>query len=268
MSHRNHRFNRTLALASALPLLSLIATTAWADGQNPHAANCSPDSVRSGTICVDRYEASVWRIPASSRKLIDKVREGNVSTHDLEQGGATQFGVNSPDLAPGCDVSANGCKDFYAVSVTGVYPAQYVNWFQAAATCRNAGKRLLTNAEWQVAALGTPDPGFSDDRVATCNTFTQAPSKTGARAQCKSDVGAYDMVGNQWEWTAEWTSNTQTQGCASLLGTDDFMQLCPNPVAYTRGGGTSNASGAGVFALWAGPQLTDHSGFRCGGNLR
>src|SRR5262249_14521760 len=39
----------------------------------------------------------------------------------------------------------------------GVTPSRFLNWFQATAAARNAGKRLPTNAEWQAAPLGTPD---------------------------------------------------------------------------------------------------------------
>jgi hypothetical protein len=37
--------------------------------------DCPPDSTRVGTICVDTYEASVWRISFDSR-LIDELRQG------------------------------------------------------------------------------------------------------------------------------------------------------------------------------------------------
>ena len=40
------------------------------------AAQCPADSVQSGTVCLDKYEASVWRVPASQRTLISKIQKG------------------------------------------------------------------------------------------------------------------------------------------------------------------------------------------------
>src|SRR5712691_647669 len=53
----------------------------------------------------------------------------------------------------------------------------------------NARKRLLTNAEWRVGALGTPDPGAAGDGVTTCNTAAAGLMPTGSARNCVSDVG-------------------------------------------------------------------------------
>src|SRR5947207_5932263 len=36
----------------------------------------------------------------------------------------------------GCPVTANGCVDFYAVSIAGVTPSRFINWFQAVTAAR------------------------------------------------------------------------------------------------------------------------------------
>jgi len=41
---------------------ALLAGTAWAQGTKP-LKTCPLDSVVSGTVCMDKYEASVWRVP-------------------------------------------------------------------------------------------------------------------------------------------------------------------------------------------------------------
>jgi formylglycine-generating enzyme required for sulfatase activity len=44
-----------------------------------------------------------------------------------------------------------------------------------------------------------------------CNTTTNAVSMTGARSNCVSDVGAFDMVGNVWEWVADALPRSQEE---------------------------------------------------------
>src|SRR5712691_13076497 len=82
--------------------------------------------------------------------------------------GAIQHGATGDDYGSGCPPTGNGCVNFYAVSIPGVTPSGFITWFEAAAAARNSGKRLPTNAEWQAAALGTPDPG-TDNGTTDCN---------------------------------------------------------------------------------------------------
>ena len=156
-------------------------------------------------------EASVWSIDPAREKLIRKVQRGTATLPTLINNGATQYGAESDnyDLASCLDTGA-GCTDVYAVSIPGVTPSRFITWFQAAAACRNASKRLLTNAEWQTAALGTPDPGTAGDGVTTCNTTAAQPVATGSGGACRSDAGVFDMVGNVWE------SGSRT-GCKEIV---------------------------------------------------
>ena len=77
---------QTSTLRAAFFLAFLAPTTLF-------AASCPPDSVKVGTTCVDRYEASVWRIPTDSPYLFRKIRKGTVTLADLTAGGATQLGA-------------------------------------------------------------------------------------------------------------------------------------------------------------------------------
>jgi hypothetical protein len=239
-------------------------------------AVCPDDSVASGTACIDKYEASVWHVPRHQQGLIEKIKKGTVRLADLVAAGAVQLGLASGDLAAsGCPATGNGCVEVFAVSIPGVEPARFMNWFQAAAAARNSLKRLPTNQEWQVAALGTPDPGTADDSSTTCatNSFLSA---TGSRSGCVSDVGAFDMVGNLQEYVAEWVPRSPA-GCSLIPNnnwgafSDDFACLVGAattgpPGAIIRGGSFISGAYAGVFAVVAGagpeePGLT--WGFRC-----
>jgi hypothetical protein len=238
------------------------------------AAQCPPDSVEVGRLCVDKYEVSVWE--TTDAETIKKMQEGKIKSANDLAGVATQRGDDSDDYdAAGCPDTGNGCTHVYAVSIPGVIPSRFISWFQAAAACRNAGKRLLTSAEWQMAALGTLDPGLGGDGVTTCNTNTAGAVATGSAGNCISDVGAFDMVGNVWEWVADWVP--QSTACPGWGGfSDDDMCLAgasttSGPGALIRGGPFDNGTSAGVFALHATdtPSLTnpatalDTQGFRC-----
>src|SRR5262245_19238100 len=81
------------------------------------AAKCPPDSVQVGRVCVDKYEASVWQIPAASRSLVKKVQAGKVASA-AALSGATQLGVSGDDYGAGCaDDAGSTCPDLYAVSI-------------------------------------------------------------------------------------------------------------------------------------------------------
>ncbi len=248
-----------------LPVVAVVIALAAAAQAR---AVCLPDAVASGPTCVDRYEASVWS--TKNPKLIRKIQAGAVTLTDLMAAGAVQHGVSSDDYGIGCPDDGQGCLSFYAVSIAGVPPSRFLTWFQAAAAARNSGKRLPTNAEWQVAALGTPDS-------APCVVSTGGTVPTGTPG-CTSDVGAFDMVGNVDEWTADWVPLSTDAPGWSFSFSDDFMGLAGasvtgesvsgtfGPGAIIRGGDFSNGAGAGVFAVLGGNtplDANDGSGFRC-----
>jgi formylglycine-generating enzyme required for sulfatase activity len=253
----------------------LLAGTAWAQGAKP-LKKCPADAVVSGTVCMDTYEASVWRVPnptTTNKSLVSKIQQGKATAADLAKGGATQLGVSSADYAP-CAASGQNCTDdIYAVSLPGVLPSANVTWLQAQAACENARKRLPSNAEWQAAVAGTPDPG-PDNGTTDCNTSSvRVAVATGTRSSCKSARGAFDMVGNLNEWVADWVP--RSTGCgtwsAAVSPTGDFQCLAGaattgEPGALLRGGYFGGGTGAGPLTVIGivEPSLAAGSvGFRC-----
>jgi hypothetical protein len=238
-------------------VLMMLAGTAHAQGVKP-LAKCAPDAAVAGTVCMDKYEASVWRVPdprGANKGLVKKIRNGKVKVTDLAQGGATQLGVAADNYAPCIDSGQNCANDVFAVSLAGVPPSAFVTWFQAQEACANAGKRLPTSAEWQVGANGTPDTGASDNGTTDCNTFsTFAVAATGSRSGCVSARGVFDGPGNLTEWVVDWVP--RSTGCPNWGGfSDDAMCISGasttafGPGAMLRGGDYNLGAPAGPLAV-------------------
>lgn len=242
--------------------------------------SCPPDAVLAGTTCIDTYEASAWRVPdptTANQGLVAKIRTGEAAAADLLAGGATELGVGeaTDDYAPCADSGQNCTDDVYAVSLPSVTPSANVTWFQAQAACKNSRKRLPSNAEWQAAVVGTPDPG-PDDGTTDCNTGTvDALVPTGSRSSCVSADGAFDMVGNLFEWVADWVPPSPI-GCAGTWSagvspTGDLQCLAGaantgEPAALLRGGSFANSGPlAGPLAIDVFEPSSSNGafGFRC-----
>ncbi len=226
------------------------------------------EMVKVGAIWVDRYEASVWSDAACSETQYG----GDADNWDEV---AESFPRNGSFTAP-----------LYACSIHGVMPTRWVTWFQAQSACVAAGKRLLTNSEWQAAVGATYDPSASSVDPGPCLTASGEPRATGRAGDsprgltsCISHWGAEDMVGNLAEWTSDWWG----QGLDSADGTqplefggDGFSNVDDAeeqggagrhfPAAALRGGDHLLGEQSGPLAIVLTPAPSAYAsttGFRC-----
>ncbi len=205
--------------------------------------------VQVGDFCVDKYEASVWSAPT----------------------GGTEYGTasaNYPCSSDGHDCGPGTGKTIYARSVSGVTPSAYITWLQADLACANEGKHLITNAEWQAAAAGTP--------AGSCNTSGTGPTTTGAGGACVSAFGAENMIGSLWELVSDWGLYTPNTGAGAWGDGEMAAGSVQAPLAMTARGGSYNTtpissatSGPLSFFMGQIPTFSDATlGFRCGMQLR
>ena len=95
-------------------------------------------------------------------------------------------------------------------------PVAFVNWHEADAWCRWANRRLPSEAEWEVAALGEANGGrlakvkrrwpwgeaSPGAERANLDLIIDQPVDVAACTAGDSAFGCRQMIGNIWEWTA------------------------------------------------------------------
>lgn len=86
------------------------------------------------------------------------------------------------------------------------HPVVGVTWYGAQAYCKWIGKRLPTEAEWEIAARGGFEeavyPSGDDIEKSQANFFNS--DTTAVMSYPPNAYGLYDMAGNVYEWCQDW----------------------------------------------------------------
>jgi formylglycine-generating enzyme required for sulfatase activity len=162
-----------------------------------------------GKFCAPRFFGDEW--PQHEVCLDGFYIDQHEVTNEQYQA-CVEAGVCSPPEA----TKSHSRDPYFGDEQYADYPVIYVSWDDAVTYCEWVGMRLPTEAEWEKAARGESGaewPWGDSFSGGMCNTRPEgvqanAPEldtvPVGSFQSCESPYAAMDMVGNVWEWTADW----------------------------------------------------------------
>lgn len=152
-------------------------------------------------------------------------------------------------------------------------PVTNVSWFAAASYCEAQGKRLPTEAEWEMVGQagfegprGADEPGFNERILALTTNRSPNPRPVGQGEA--NYYGVYDMHGLVWEWVFDIGAGMAT-GDSRSEGDRRLQLIC--------GGGSAGATDKSDYAAFlryafrsgaGGDYSSDSLGFRCAGGTQ
>ena len=152
-------------------------------------------------------------------------------------------------------------------------PMNYISWYESMAYCAHVGKRLPTEAEWELTAKGADveNPrnvpweggGWSCHKAIYYTNETlcaSRPEPVGTHPDGNTPEGISDMAGNVSEWVFDWFEEYSEEAQLNPIGPDDGVYK------ILRGGGFRDSSDAirTTDRVLANPKSrAEGIGFRC-----
>lgn len=198
----SHNRIRPLLVGAAILTLGLIflVIVTWKLVSGPHG-NPQPKNdlmvrVEGGNFLMGRHDGEENERP--QHKVT--VKSFYIDTYEVTREDYKKFIDATNHRAP-----AGWANSSYQ-SGTGRRPVTGIDWYDAAAYAKWAGKRLPTEEEWELAAKGLDGrkyPWGNDWNPAYANAENASQGLTDVdKFKGATQSGAIGMIGNAWEWTA------------------------------------------------------------------
>jgi formylglycine-generating enzyme required for sulfatase activity len=223
-------------------MISVPGGAAWIGCDETIESSCEEQESPRFSVTVQDFEIDPTEVSVSAY-----VAFLNVDAIDNDCGGGDcteSFFDHSPVTLEGDLWSAKSGREDH--------PMTAVSWYGADAFCRSVSKRLCSEVEWEVAALGTCEAGNCElskplypwgDEPPTCALAHMVQSSKGCDTDAMAAVGSYpsgaspygalDMAGNAWEWVADtWREDYTPVSTTGEAWIDDAV-----PYRVVRGGG-------------------------------
>ena len=226
-----------------------------------------PHQVTLDAFQIETYEVSVAQYVAFLNFLVD---QGETNPHRSYCSGNPC--VLTTDIDERSDIDFDGTR--YSVRLLGTeldrsnYPVTLVTWYGAQAYCRELGRDLPTEAQWERAARGPQNliyPWGQSWLPDNANTSRSGPDGIGPVTDYPTGASAYgalNMAGNVAEWTKDDYNGSYYASSPTI-----------NPIAVggdkkvVRGGSWDNVP---LFArtvhridTWEALEAASSVGFRC-----
>jgi formylglycine-generating enzyme required for sulfatase activity len=228
---------------------------------------------------VDAYGMTMVLIPTSTFTMgspVDEGGENEMPQHEVE---LTEYWIDQTEVtnhmyrmcveegacSPPGDPGEDSPDVYFTDEEWSDHPVNKVDWDQASTFCSWAGKRLPTEAEWELAARGIDFQyypwGYDEPDYSPLDLVNfEGTTAVGSFPRGASPFGALDMAGNVSEWVADWYDQYEDGYQVNPTGPTEGVER------VIRGGSWRDEAGQlhSTFRTSRSPDIREDTlGFRC-----